>query len=236
MAKNANSGIFRRALSKSASLAFQQAYKQVRVDPDRYLKQIRSKYRLPIQSWQEMFYLGPQVIDPIAGRTIAKASKAGALEGAGLGLGGFMTVVPDLGILATITVRMLQRLSLLYGFEYTSHEENMQLLWAAASAAGVDLGRDFVEKQAIERLAPRVADKIAAKVGAEVAEKWVGRVFPVISAGIAGGINYYFVRAWGRRAQKHFQARHRAASAHPLPINVTRPPALRSRNPLPQSS
>jgi hypothetical protein len=31
-----------------------------------------------------------------------------------------------------------------------------------------------------------------------------------VSAGIAGTLNYYFVRSWGRRAQKHFEQRHRS--------------------------
>jgi len=105
---------------------------------------------------------------------------------------------------------MLQKLSLLYGFEYRSEEENVSLWIAAATAAGVDIGRDFLEKQAVERLVPRLIDLMAAKVGAEVAEKWAGRIVPVLSSAAAGAINYYFVRTWGRRAQRHFLARHLA--------------------------
>jgi hypothetical protein len=85
-----------------------------------------------------------------------------------------LTIVPDAGILSAITIRMLQKLSLIHGFEYTTDDEVGELWMAAASAAGLDLGRDFVEKQAIERLVPRIIDRIAVKVGAEVAEKVVG--------------------------------------------------------------
>jgi hypothetical protein len=155
-----------------------------------------------------MFHLGPQVIDPIAARTIKSASRMAALEGAGLGLGGFLTMVPDMGILSAITLRMLQKLSLLYGFEFATEEDTVNLWIATASAAGLDLSRDFIEKQAVERIVPRIIDRIAVKVGTEVAEKWAGRIVPVLSAGAAGALNYYFVRAWGRRAQKHFLARH----------------------------
>jgi uncharacterized protein (DUF697 family) len=166
-----------------------------------------------------MFLLGPQVIDPIARSTISSASKMAALEGMGLGFGGFLTAVPDMGILATITLRMLQKLSLLYGFQYATEEETAALWIAVASAAGVDLGRDFLEKQAMERLVPRIIDRVAVRVGAEVAEKWAGRVVPVVGAGVAGAINYYFVRAWGRRAQKHFLARHQSVVAQPVARN-----------------
>jgi hypothetical protein len=89
---------------------------------------------------------------------------------------------------------------------------------AAASAAGLDLGRDFLEKQAVERVVPRIIDAMAVKVGAEVAEKWAGRVIPILSAGIAGTLNYYFIRSWGRRAQAYFLERHRSMRNSPLEV------------------
>jgi len=132
---------------------------------------------------------------------LTQDEKPGALEGLGFGLGGVMTLLPDMGVLATITIRLLQKLSLLYGFNYRTEDEEVELWMAAASAAGLDLGRDFLEKQAIEKLVPRIIDRIAVKAGAELAEEWVGRFVPLVSAGLAGGLNYYFVRSWGRRAQ-----------------------------------
>ena len=62
----------------------------------------------------------------------------------------------------------------------------------------------------MQHLVPRVIDLIAVRLSEEVVEKWAGRLIPVISAGAGAALNYYFVRAWGRRAQKHFEARHRA--------------------------
>jgi hypothetical protein len=208
MAKKKDSSSLVQLFSTAAGAGFRRAYSQVQVDERKYLRHVQRAHRLPVGSWQEMFHLGPEVIDPIAAGTIKSATRMAALEGAGLGLGGFLTVVPDMGILSAITLRMLQKLSLLYGFEYSTEEETVNLWIAAASAAGLDLGRDFLEKQAVGRLVPRIIDRIAVKVGTEVAEKWAGRIVPVLSAGAAGALNYYFVRAWGRRAQKHFLARH----------------------------
>jgi uncharacterized protein (DUF697 family) len=202
-----------KAFKTAAVGGFERAYQQVRVDQGIYLRHLQRAHRLPIQRWEEMFLLGPEILDPIARRTVSAASKMAALEGMGLGLGGFLTIVPDMGVLSAITLRMLQKLSLLYGFDYATEEEMAALWIAAASAAGLDLGRDFVEKQAVERLVPRIIDRIAVKVGAEVAEKWAARIVPVVSAGAGGAINYYFVRAWGRRAQKHFLARHTSTAA-----------------------
>jgi hypothetical protein len=213
MARNRDKTWLAETFGAASRAGFRRAYRQIRIDERKYLRHLQRAHRLPAQSWSDMFLLGPQILNPIAERTIRSAAKTAALEGAGLGLGGFLTVVPDMGILSAITLRMLQRLSLLYGFEYATEEETVGLWVAAASAAGLDLGRDFLEKQAMERVVPRIIDRIAIKVGTEVAEKWAGRIVTVLSAGMAGGINYYFVRSWGRRAQKHFLARHRLAFA-----------------------
>jgi uncharacterized protein (DUF697 family) len=198
------------ALTAFANASFRRAYSQVRVDETKYLRHIRRAHGLPVESWQQMLQFHPDVIAPIAEGTISSSSKIAALEGAGLGIGSFLTAVPDMGILATITLRMLQKLSLLHGFEYATEADNVQLWIAAASAAGVDLGRDFLGKQAMEQVVPRIIDRIAVKVGQDVAEKWAGRLIPVVGMGAGAAINYYFVRSWGRRARAHFVQRHRA--------------------------
>jgi uncharacterized protein (DUF697 family) len=212
-AKNQKSNPIVRLAQISARAGFRQAYLQVRLDPQKFLRQVRRDASLPIHSWDDARHLNENILNPHANRIIAKSARTAALEGLGLGMGGFSTMLPDMGILAAITVRMLQRLSLIYGFEYSTDEEVAAFWLAAATAAGVDLGRDVLEKQAIERIVPRIIDQIAVKVGSEVAEKWAARIVPVISAGAAATINYYFVRSWGRRAQKHFLARRKSLRA-----------------------
>jgi len=234
MAKERRSNSLVSLVTAAAGAGFRRAYQQVQIDERKYLRHVQRAYRLPIVAWDEMFDLGPEVVDPIAASAIKSASRMAAMEGAGLGLGGFLTVVPDMGILAAITMRMLQRLSLLYGFEYATEQETVDLWIAAASAAGLDMGRDFLEKQAVERLVPRIIDRIAVRVGTEVAEKWAGRIVPVLSAGAAGALNYYFVRGWGRRAQRHFRARHLAVLAQAARRARTR--SLASPTPLLPSS
>jgi hypothetical protein len=197
---------------------------QVRVDPARYLVHVQRAYRLPIETWSDMLRLDEETLNPVAASVIGGSTKMAALEGTGLGFGGLLTILPDMGILSAITIRMLQKLSLIYGFEYSTEEEVAALWIAAASAAGLDLGREFLEKQAIERFVPRIIDRIAVKVGAEVAEKWTARLVPILSAGAGGTLNYYFVRAWGRRAQRHFVERHRLARA--VEVRDARAPAL----------
>jgi uncharacterized protein (DUF697 family) len=187
------------------------AYETVKVDPDNFRLQLRTGYGLPISTFDGVFSVPVEQLDDVALNIIRASQKLAAVEGAGLGLGGIFTILPDLGILAGITVRTIQKLSLLYGFQFTTEDEQSELWVAAATAAGVDVGRELVERQVVRRFVPRVINAIAAQAGKEVAEKIAGRVVPILSSAIGATLNYYFIRAWGERAMLHFRARHLAA-------------------------
>jgi uncharacterized protein (DUF697 family) len=184
------------------------AYTTVRVDPDKFLLQLRAAYRVPISGYHGVFSLEIHELDIVADSIIRGGMKMAAVEGAGFGLGGLITIVPDLGVLSAITMRTIQKLSLLYGFQFNTDDEVADLWIAAASAAGLDVSREFVEKEVVQRFVPRVIQRIAAKTSTEVVEKWAGRVIPLASSVIGAGLNYWFVRAWGERARTHFRQRH----------------------------
>jgi hypothetical protein len=205
-----NPNAISRLFQSAVRMGFRRAYPRLEVNPEKYLENVRHLYGLPLEKWKDAHRLDERVLAPVSAKIITSSARMAALEGMGFGIGGLATIIPDMGVLAAITLRMLQKLSLIHGFEYSSADEMAALWMAAASAAGMDLAREFVEKQAAEKLVPRIIDAMAVKVGAEVAEKWVGRVVPLLSAGAAATLNYYFVRAWGRRAEKHFLEKHRA--------------------------
>jgi hypothetical protein len=186
------------------------AYSTVRVDPAKFLLQLRAAYRVPISGYHGVYSLEIGELDVVAASIIRGGMKVAAIEGAGLGLGGLLTIVPDLGILSAITMRTIQKLSLLYGFEFNTDEEIAELWIAAASAAGVDISRELLEKEVVNKFVPRVIQSIAAKASTEVVEKWAGRVIPLASSAIGAALNYWFVRAWGERAKQHFRQRHLA--------------------------
>jgi hypothetical protein len=189
---------------------FTRAYETVKVDPSRFLLQLQAGYRLPITSYQGVYSLDPGLLEEVAVDVTRASMRVAAVEGAGFGLGGVITLIPDLGILAGITLRAIQKLSLLYGFEYNTENEIAELWIAAASAAGVDIGRELLEKEVLNRFVPGVIRRIAVTASTEVVEKWAGRVIPVASSVLGAGLNYYFVRAWGERAQSHFRQKHLA--------------------------
>ena len=198
----------RRRVEKAVGRAFTRAYETVKVDPEKFLLQLRTAYALPISTFHGVYSVEVGRLDDLADQIIRGGMKAAAAEGAGLGLGGLITILPDLGILAGITLRTIQKLSLLYGFEYNTENESAELWIAAATAAGVDISRELVEKEVISKFVPRVIQRIAAKASAEVVEKWAGRLIPLTSSVIGAGLNYYFVKAWGERARSHFRQRH----------------------------
>ena len=156
-------------------------------------------------------------LDAIATALIRNAERLALAEGAGFGLGGMMTFLPDASLLTVITLRLIQRLSLLYGFEAHGRDQRIEMWKAAAAAAGIDYGKDLAEKQILEKLVPRIAERFAAKIGAETAEKWAGRLIPLASSAIGGALNFSFVRGWGRRVQRHLRRKHLEAKASAPP-------------------
>ncbi|MDP9264487.1 MAG: EcsC family protein [Acidobacteriota bacterium] len=208
MADPPKRGWFLRRAENALRRGFQRAYETVRVDPQQYLSHLQAAHRLPVSSFQQMDSLPMELLDELAAQTIRAGMKMAAVEGAGFGLAGLVTLLPDLSILAAITLRTVQKLSLIYGFEYNTEEEVAELWVAAASAAGVDIGRELVERQVVNRFVPRVIERIAARASVEVVEKWTARVIPLVSSILGAGLNYYFVRAWGERARNHFRERH----------------------------
>jgi uncharacterized protein (DUF697 family) len=212
-ASNPRKSLFRRGLEGAMRQAFLKAYETVKVDPEKYLQHLRIAYDLPALTYEGVYSVNIALLDHIAQETIRGSMKIAAAEGAGLGMGGMLTIIPDLGILAAITIRMIQKLSLIYGFSYNTEQEEAELWVAAASAAGVDISRELVEKQVVSKFVPKVIQRIAASASAEFVEKWTARLIPIVSSVIGAGLNYYFMRVWGERAAQHFRQRHLAMRA-----------------------
>src|SRR3984957_6385930 len=195
-------------VEKTLTKGLTRAYSTVQVDPQKFLLQLRTAYRLPVSGYHGVYSLEVGELDMVADDLIRGGMKLAAAEGAGFGLGGLITIIPDLGILSAITMRTIQKLSLVYGFEFNTDDEIAELWMAAASAAGVDISRELLEKEVVNKFVPRVIQRIAAKASTKEGEKWAGRLIPLASSVIGAGLNYWFVRAWGQRAKLHFRQRH----------------------------
>jgi len=194
----------------------------VEIDPEDFRDYLARKHRLHVSDFRRMREVPIERLDYIALRLMHDAQRLALAEGAGFGLGGMITLVPDAGLLAIITLRLIQRLCLLYGFDAQGDNERRELWLAAAAATGIDFGKDLAEKQMFEKLAPRIAERLAVRFGEEAAEKWVGRLIPVASSVIGGALNFAFVRSWGRRVQRNLRMRHLAE--RPIRVSVAPPP------------
>jgi EcsC family protein len=214
MADSESKSWLRGRAEKALIKGLTRVYSTVQVDPARFLLQLRAAYQLPVSGYHGVYSLEMRELDTVADDIIRGGMKLAAVEGAGFGLGGLITIVPDLGILSAITMRTIQKLSLVYGFQFNTDDEVAELWIAAASAAGVDISRELVEKEVVNRFVPRVIQRIAARASTEVVEKWAGRVIPLVSSALGAGLNYWFVRAWGERAKNHFRERHLQMRQH----------------------
>jgi len=197
-----------RRMERALNIALSRAYQSIKVDSGEFLLRMRVAYSIPASTYDGIFSVPVQQLDDVAQDVVKASMKVAVAEGAGLGLGGLFTVVPDLSILAAITMRMIQKLSLVYGFQFNTEDEMAELWVAAASAAGVDISREVLEKTVVNRFVPSVIQRIAATVSADFAEKAAARAIPVASSVVGAVLNYYFVRTWGTRAIAHFRQKH----------------------------
>jgi uncharacterized protein (DUF697 family) len=199
-----------RGLNRVLRFGVRRGLRSLEVNPEDFRRQLADKHGLWVPNFSRMHDVPVERLDAIAQKLIRDAERLALAEGAGFGLGGMITLLPDASILTAITLRLIQRLCLLYGFETRGQDERVELWLAAATATGVDYGKDLVEKQMFEKLAPRIAQRLAVKLGEETAEKWVGRMIPLASSAIGGILNFSFVRTWGRRVQRNLREKHLA--------------------------
>ena len=203
-----------RAFGRFARFGLITGLRSVEINREEFRRQLKKKHGLVVADFRHMHLVPVARLDAIAKRLIRDTERLALLEGAGLGLGGMITIIPDAGLLTVLTLRLVQRLCLLYGFEHTGKNERLELWMAAAAAMGVDYGKELAEKQILEKLAPRIAERLAVKLGQETAEKWVGRMIPLASSAIGGALNFTFVRAWGGRVQRNLRVRHVSGPLH----------------------
>ena len=202
-----------RTVSRFLRFGVLRGLRSIEIDPEDFRRDLADKHGLWVPDFARMKDVPTEHLDSIATALIRDAERLALVEGAGFGLGGMITFLPDASLLTIITLRLIQRLSLLYGFQAHGRDQRIEMWKAAAAASGIDYGKDLAEKQLLEKLAPRIAERFAARIGAETAEKWAGRLIPLASSAIGGALNFSFVRGWGRRVQRHLHAKHLEAKA-----------------------
>src|SRR5438477_7863951 len=208
LANSVKGSLAGRTVSRFLRFGVLRGLRSIEIDPEQFRRQLGSKHGLWVPDLRRMKDVPTERLDAIATSLIRDAERLALAEGAGFGLGGMITFFPDASLLTVITLRLIQRLCLVYGFEAHGRDQRIEMWKAAAAASGIDYGKDLAEKQILEKIIPRIAERFAAKIGAEAAEKWAGRLIPLASSAIGGALNFSFVRVWGRRVHRHLRAKH----------------------------
>src|SRR5258708_39992383 len=131
--------------------------RSVEIDPDDFRQYLADKHNLWIPHFGRMRDVPIEQLDAIAEKLIHNAQRIALAQGAGFGLGGMITILPDASLLTIIALRLIQRLCLLYGFEERESERRIQMWLAAAGAAGIDLGEGIGGKKKAQRLPPHTS-------------------------------------------------------------------------------
>jgi len=84
--------------------------RSVEIDPEDFRNYLARKHRLHVSDFRNMYQVPIERLDAIAKIMIRDAQRLALAEGAGFGLGGLITLLPDAGLLTIITLRLIQRL------------------------------------------------------------------------------------------------------------------------------
>src|SRR5579859_4503518 len=106
-----------RGLNRVLGFGVRRGLRSMEVNPEDFRKQLADKHALWVPNFGRMHDVPLERLDAIAQKLIRDAERLALAEGAGFGLGGMITIIPDTGLLTAITLRLIQRLCLLYGFE-----------------------------------------------------------------------------------------------------------------------
>src|ERR1700676_583685 len=123
-----------RGLGRILRLGVRRGLRSVEVNPEDFRRQLANKHGLWVPNFNRMQDVPLERLDEIAKSLIRDAERLALAEGAGFGLGGMITMLPDAGLLTAITLRLIQRLCLLYGFESHAARDRMVTRVAAAAA------------------------------------------------------------------------------------------------------
>jgi len=104
----------------------------MKVNADRYLEHLRVAHHQPALTCQGVYSVNLALLDQTAEETVRGSMWIADAEGAGLATGGMLTIIPDLGMLAAVTIRMVQKLRLIDGFPFNTDQQVAELLLAAA--------------------------------------------------------------------------------------------------------
>jgi len=206
---------------------FQAVYRLASVDEGDIYKELKT-FGLNVNSLEEVSRLPIPTLDALADRFIRRAKRTAALSGASLGLGGWLGLPSGLIHMVVVILRLGQRLSLAYGFDYRTDRGEIELWKALARAVDAKVDWEGTEAELMRRLPAVVTGtgtfsnplllkafqsvvvRIATGAGLHVS-RWM----PVVGSGTGLVVNYLEVDKIGRRLKEGWRANHALEDFNP---------------------
>ena len=104
----------------------QRLYEVASVRPETILADLQEA-GYEVEGIEQLKDLPTEVLDSLADRYIQSAKRKAAMGGASMGLGGWLGLAPGLSQMLVLVLRLAQRISLTYGFDYRSERGELEL-------------------------------------------------------------------------------------------------------------
>tara|TARA_Y100001968_G_scaffold332461_1_gene390712 strand:+ start:380 stop:1090 length:711 start_codon:yes stop_codon:yes gene_type:complete len=199
-------------------------YQLASVEPDQVLADLRQSGH-PVQSIEQLQTLPTEVLDRQADLYIRSAKRKAAFGGASMGMGGWLGLGPGLSQMLVVALRLSQRISLVYGFDYRDERGELELWKGLAAAVGASLRWEGTEAELWGRLPAAItgsgalsnplitqALRSVVKGLALRSSGQLSRWLPLVGGGAGMVFNYLEVDRMGRRLKGDWRARHLIAS------------------------
>ena len=98
-----------RGLNRVLGYGIKRGLHSIEVEPEDFRKHLADKYALWVPNFSRMHDVPLERLDEIARTLIRDAGRLAFAEGAGFGLGGMVTLLPDVSLLTAITLRLIQK-------------------------------------------------------------------------------------------------------------------------------
>ena len=140
--------------------------------------------------------------------------------GVGFGMGGLVTIIPDVTTLMGINLRMIQAIGLTYGFRFTSEAEKAELWVVIGSCLGVSQCMSAVGKEAGTYWAKyilrtpyakmpllQILKQVAKALGIKLTKRSFAKAVPFLASALGGAMNYSMTEDFGARAIEYFESK-----------------------------
>jgi hypothetical protein len=192
---------------------------RIRAEPDRAPEHIAlaaaDRFGPAAEEWVRVAG-GGHSPESLAKTAYRKHVRLARLEGATLGLGGAWTAAPDLVALLWIQCRMVFYIAAAYGYDPRHPMRPAELLAlqdvyptaaearAALDGVGKRMAQAMVERALVSKRDQSLARRLAKYAGKRVAQRYAGRLVPLIGSPIGAVQNAAATRELGRKALAYY--------------------------------